>query len=315
MQIGASFSNPHLTNLELEPIKAIKAFKILGLGWIRLGCYWNEIEEKKGKYKFTRLDPIVKYCDNNNISIVMTLGMKAPRWPEYYIPSWLENKLNIKKHSVITPENTLLFEKTMAYIEEVVLQYKGTPSLKVWQIENEPFYKSGMMNWKLSSSFLDQETQLVKSLDPDRKILINVWANELIKTSHYKLAEKLAPLVGLNIYPREAWSEYEKTQEYAGPQDSKEEIKRIANRLNSEGKKIWITELQAEPWEPNEIVSTKKNPPSFLPKHFESNFKYADYIKPEVTLLWGYEYWYWRREKINDNRYWNAAVKAIRKRN
>ena len=53
MELGASFSHPHLKYLELDPLKAIKEFKSLNLEWIRLGCYWSEMEKVKNKFDFS----------------------------------------------------------------------------------------------------------------------------------------------------------------------------------------------------------------------------------------------------------------------
>jgi len=50
MIIGASFSHPYLEYLKINPQNALKEFKKLGLRWIRLGCYWNEIEKTPGKF-------------------------------------------------------------------------------------------------------------------------------------------------------------------------------------------------------------------------------------------------------------------------
>src|SRR3990172_3690982 len=101
MKLGASFSHPHLIGLNIDPLKAIKEFKNLGLSWIRLGCYWNEIEKEQGKFNFSKLDLLIEYCEKNNLKVVLTIGMKAPRNPEYYIPNWLLKKLHLRKLSKI----------------------------------------------------------------------------------------------------------------------------------------------------------------------------------------------------------------------
>ena len=97
MKLGASFSHVHLRSLGLNPLRAIEGFKTLNLPWIRLGCYWNEIEKQKGKYDFGNIEPLIEFCEKNNINVVLTIGMKASRWPEYYLPDWLEKKTKPKK--------------------------------------------------------------------------------------------------------------------------------------------------------------------------------------------------------------------------
>ena len=312
MQLGASFSHPHLRSLKLNPLKAIKEFKTLSLPWIRLGCYWNEIEKKPGKFNFSKLDTLIEFCEKNNINIVLTVGMKAPRSPEYYIPKWLEKKLNLKKYSKIKPNNQALLGPTLQFIEKTVNHFKKNKTLKVWQVENEPLNPSGPNRIRIDSKFLEKEVELVRKIDPGRKVMISLWGNEIGIRWDIPKATILADIVGLGFYLKHEFSIKGKFIKYVGPMHSKKTIKNKIDQIRKRGKKIWIAELQAEPWEPGEIVTKKKNPPSFLPKHFESNLQYARGLGPEVVLLWGFEYWYWR--KMNgDLRYWTKAKKTIKK--
>ena len=312
MKLGASFSHPHLISLNIDPLKAIKEFKSLGLSWIRLGCYWNEIEKEPGKFNFSQLDPLVEFCEKNNIKVVLTVGMKAPRWPEYYLPHRLDKKLNLRQGSSITTKNKYLSDTASNSLKAVVNRYKTSPAIRVWQVENEPMDPSGPNKWEINIDFLEKEISTVRKLDTERKILINLWGNELSKRGVYKKVVRVTDILGLDLYLREPGQDFERTKTYIGPSDTKKEIRKIIDKIKSQGKQIWITELQAEPWEPGEIVTSKKNPPSFLPKHFETNLNYAKEIEPEVTLLWGFEYWYLRKTK-GDSRYWNAAKEAISK--
>lgn len=311
MQLGASFSHPHLKSLNLDPLKALAEFKTLKLTWIRLGCYWSEIEKEKGKYDFGEIDKLVKFCNKEKINIVLTVGMKAPRYPEYYIPDWLLNKIKVE-NEVLTKKDKDLLNHTLSYLERTVNHFKKFPSIKAWQVENEPLDPSGPNRWKINLDFLEAETNLVRKLDTKRNIVINLWGNELSKRSLYNDAIRIADFVGLDLYLREPGQDFKRTRTYIGPDDTKAKIISITEKFKSQGKQVWITELQTEPWEPGEIVTKKKNPPSFLPKHFDKNLSYVIDLKPEVTLLWGFEYWYWR--KMNgDLRYWTKVKKAIKK--
>lgn len=310
MQLGASFSHTHLNSLNLNPLKAIKEFESLGLSWIRLGCYWNEIEKKEGSYDFSKITPLVEYCEKNDIKIVLTIGMKAPRFPEYHLPDWLEDKLNLRKLATINTKNELLLERTLNFLEKSVEQFKNTSSIKIWQVENEPLDPSGPNWWKISPEFLEKEVELVKKLDK-REVLINLWGNELSKRKLYKKTADLSDIVGLDLYLRHPVPVLKWFNKYIGPLDSKEKIKNIADEIKTEAK-LWITELQAEPWEPGEIVTEKDNPPSFLPEHLESNFDYAGDLSPEVILFWGFEWWYYRKQK-GDSKYMAEAEKLIKK--
>lgn len=311
MDIGASFSQRHLRDQGLDPLKALKEFKGLGLKWIRLGCYWDEIEKNQSKFSFSQLDPLIDYCGKENINVVLTVGMKAPRYPEYYIPDWLREKLNLHRLSTITADNEILLDATLKYLTEIVWHFKNSSAIKVWQVENEPFDVSGENWWKISSGFLHNETDLVRKLDPKRKILVNVWGNELSKRKIYKKAIQLADIIGFDIYLRHPiFLFFNFFNRYIGPIDSKNTITRIIGEIRAEGKEVWLAELQMEPWEVGELMTKMDNPPSFLPKHFCGNLEYGKALGPSMLFLWGFEWWYYRKG-IGDSRYWEEAKKAV----
>lgn len=309
MKLGASFSHPHLSCLELDPDNAIKEFKSLGLEWIRLGCYWNEIEKIKGKYNFSQIDPLVEYCEKNKIKVVMTVGMKAPRWPEYYIPDWVN--FNKRRFTKISSDDSVLYKHTLEFVEKCVKHFQNSSIIKVWQVENEPLDPTGEKVWRIDYQFLKDETELIRKLQPDKKVLINTWGNLLTFRKVYRNAAKISDIVAFDIYLRHPPFLINKIKKYAGPTDTKSTFKKVFEELRSLGKEVWLAELQAEPWEKDELVAKSDNPPSFLPEHFERNIGYTKDLEPDVILLWGFEYWLWRKEKFNDERYWIGAKRII----
>ena len=76
---------------------------------------------------------------------------------------------------------------------------------------------------------------------------------------------------------------------------------------SSEGKRAWITEAQAEPWE--SAISSYGDPKSTLASDIDTRF---DSIRSQgfgTILLWGSEYWLWRAD--NGDPSWLDAVKGI----
>lgn len=61
--------------------------------------------------------------------------MKAPRWPEYYFPSWVMDK---------TPEGAR--EYVLQFIKTVIEKFKKYLCISAWQVENEPLDPSGAAN-------------------------------------------------------------------------------------------------------------------------------------------------------------------------
>ncbi|OGM29304.1 hypothetical protein A2801_02145 [Candidatus Woesebacteria bacterium RIFCSPHIGHO2_01_FULL_41_10] len=308
-EIGASFSHRHLETLGLSSLDAIKAFEKLGLTWIRLGCYWNEIEKTTNNFVFESLDPLVEFCEKKNIKVVMTVGMKAPRYPEYYIPDWVL-PTPLPRLTTIGEKHKRLTHYLFRFIETVIGHYKNSSAVKIWQVENEPLDPSGQKWWRIHPDLLKKEVQLVKKLDKEREILVNLWGNELSKRQTYKKALDLADIVGLDLYPRHPIPFLKWFKLYVGPLDSKKTIFKISETIKSQ-KKLFLAELQAEPWEPGELTTSKNNPPSFRPNHFKQNLDYGKGFSPEVILLWGFEYWYWRKT-MGDNRYWREAEKLLK---
>lgn len=308
MQFGSSFSHRHLEYLDCNPRKALINFKELNLHWIRLACYWDEIESKKKIYDFSKIEPLVKYCDKNKINIVMTVGMKAPRWPEYHIPNWVENHLTSNTRKINSNE---LLDLASDFIFHCVDYFKTVKSIKVWQIENEPLDPSGENRVSIDSKFLEKEIQVVRKIDPNRNILINLWGNEAWIRGHYKKATNLSDIVGLDLYTKHELKIGNKFIKYLGPIDPKMKTRKIAKYIVDNNRLFWITELQSEPWEPNLELFESSNPPSFTLDKFTSNVEYAISLKPGLIFFWGFEYWYWRLIKKNDNRYWNVARQII----
>lgn len=291
MKIGTTFSHPHLKYLKFDPMEAFSELVKLDLGIVRLGLYWNEIEKEEKKIDFTNITNLLDACENANLDVVLTVGMKAPRWPEFYFPTWVKNKKPVDCESYV-----------LNFVETSIVNLKKYKCIKYWQIENEPLDPSGPKKMKIPYSLLIKEIELVRSLDT-RKVVTNVWANKLSKRGYYKDLAAVADVVGLDIYYRVP----SLLKGYHGPSDRDIKIKTILSGLKSQ---IWISELQAEPWEKDELVSSSQKPPSMNEKLLFDNYERVLKFSPKVILLWGFEYWLLRKSK-GDFSLWNAVKKLI----
>ncbi len=310
MEVGASFLHRHKTFNKIKVEDSIKQFSELGLTWIRIGCYWSDIEKVEGTFDFSEIEYLIKCCQRYNLKILLIVGMKAPDWPEYYIPDWLTEKSRFLPLHKINDGDEQLAKSVLKFVEKSVTTFRDNPVIKVWQIENEPFDPSGGRGWKISCELLEREIELVKESDPQRKILVNIWANELTLRGNYKTAMNIADIVGMDIYPKIPPPFFKLFKKYIGPLDSTKRITNIIKEINNSGKKMWITELQASPWEPSDDLFNSENPPSFNVQQFAKNFEIARHLDPEVLFLWGFEYWIYRKA-LGDNRYWDEARRLI----
>lgn len=292
MIIGTTFSHKHLQGLKINPLKALEKLSALGLKWVRLGCYWSEIEKTPGKYNFSKLKGLLSFCQKKKIKVVLTVGMKAPRWPEYYLPSWLTEKTNLKKFAKIGLEKKDIAQPLFSFIKNAVLELSPYPCIKTWQVENEPFEPTGKNRWRISKDLLTKEIKTIKKIDKKRLICLNCGGLVASLPGFWpKISQIDFDILGLDIYFKHPLGKFFYTKNF-----SEKMIKKLILKAKKADKKVWITELQAEPWEPGELISSKKNPPSFLPKDLNKNFDKVANWGVDGIFFWGFEYWLWRRK-------------------
>lgn len=289
---GTTFTPRQAHWLELDSDTIFDSLLDMSFDVIRLGCYWEEIEKEKGIYDFCSIEKLLKKCEDRQQKVILVIGMKSPRWPEFYFPEWI-----IKKD----PE----------YVETEVLRFiqKGIETLKHfscithWQVENEPLDPSGPDNLKISEKLLEKEIARVRILDP-RPIVVTVWGNLLSKRSSFRIAEKLADIVGIDVYYKTPfWKRM-----YKGPWDTD---RTIAKLIATCTKPVWISELQAEPWERHGKEFTSSTPESITVALLEKNIERAERLKPAALFLWGYEYWMYRRN-VGDTGYLDVVKQWVK---
>ncbi len=289
--LGTSYSSLHIKELKLDPEKSIHELLNFGFDIVRIGCYWSEIETKQNEFDFTKLHNILSRFEKAKQKSIVTLGIKGPRWPEFYIPPFARRENELPQIST-----------ALAFIEKTITEFKKYKYITCWQVENEPLNKSGPDKLIIPLSFLEKEVSLVKKLDPQRKIIINFWGNELFSKNLKSVAE-ISDIIGLDIYPKVPIFK----NLYGGFQADNKIIK---NKIKNITKPIWITELQAEPWEKSSAKKFADNPKSMNPEILKINFQKAKNLNPEAILFWGFEYWLWKKQK-GDKRLWNTAKKLI----
>ena len=159
---GVNFSQKHAEGLGLNWQETYSALvDDLGAKNIKLATYWDLIESEEEQYNFEDLDWQIKTAEEKGAKLLLVIGMKTPRWPECHIPDWAKN-LDKEKQQ----------EKILDLIEKIVLRYRDSTAINMWQVENEPFFPFGECPW-VDTEFLKKEIELVKFLDSQkRKILI-----------------------------------------------------------------------------------------------------------------------------------------------
>ena len=163
-QFGVTFSKIHAEGLNLEWKQAYQAiFDDLGIKKIRIPVYWQEVEPEEGEFSagggptsgwdFSSIDFMMDIADTKGGEIILVVGNKVPRWPECHQPEWIKENNNLEFKN----------QKLLEYIEETIKRYNDRPSLKYFQIENEPFLNFGICP-DYNPYFIDEEIKLFPSL-------------------------------------------------------------------------------------------------------------------------------------------------------
>ena len=318
VRIGTTFSKKQCDYLDLDWREMYLRTMKEKFDIIRLGAYWDEIEPEADKYDFTILDWQIEQAKENNIPVLLTVGMKAPRWPEFFIPDWVMEKVDLHFGQDVAKSGYLRY-RTLKFIQAVVEHYKDEKIIQYWQVENEALDRSGAKYWWINSEFLKEETLVVRELDPlDRPIVINAatFPNGFLHrlrnlfVSNKPILESLAiaDILAINVYPV-VGQRFWKLNFYfwTHPKERKSYFKEILDLAKDHDKKVWITELQSEPWEPGHLVHMEsERPPTGWPQMMAENFEELRDLGFDTILLWGTEYWRFRELAYEDQMWWDT---------
>lgn len=283
--IGTTYSGRHARSLGLDPDQALLHCLRLPLQVIRLGAYWDAIEQRPGEFDFTALESQLLACQEAQKEVILCVGVKAPRWPEYYFPAHV--------HPDCT--NTLTQDSLLRFIEATIRATRAFSCICTWQVENEPLDPSGPERMSIPLELLCREIELVRSMD-SRKIVVTLWGNDLLQRG---LLQKIIPFVdsiGIDLYYSQYVGRLLYKNLYVGPRDTSRTLQKA---LASFGKPIWISELQAEPWEENDVAYRGDSPKSMSVEQLQANWHQAVPIGAQYVLFWGVEYWLWQQSQGN----------------
>lgn len=299
LEYGISFNQNHATSLGLNwKTVYIDLLEELNPRYIRIAAMWSQIEEKQGIYNFSDIDWMMNMATKYGTKVLLVVGQKAPRWPECHVPAWLAeiDTVDARKEALLT------------YVRETVLRYKKNPSLELWQVENEAFIRFAFGDCsQFDQDAVLEEVALVRSLDPDRKIVMTD-SGEL---SSWRRPSKIGDIFGTTMYrivrtPRGHIFSYDWLP--AG-------FYRIKAKLwGIDYKNFFVAELQAEPWFTDSSpldTSVDDMEETMNPDRLQKHFEYASSVGASRVYLWGVEWWYFMKEKRADSRYWDIAQEYI----
>ncbi|HEX6510674.1 MAG TPA: beta-galactosidase [Chloroflexota bacterium] len=312
--VGFTFSERQADYLDVSWRQAFQAAMELMPNLVRLGAYWDSIETTPGKYDFSTLDWMLDNIPPQS-SVLLVVGMKAPRWPEYYLPGWLRKSVSVGSGGDVA-QDPLVRKATLRFVSQVVRHVRGRANVKYWQVENEPLDPSGPQQWTIDGDFLAQEIGLVRSLDGTRPIVASMfvdtsplgalppWRGQLQDRARQLLG--LVDVLGLDVYPVRPVASQSIQASLKWPVWVWEaRVRDLQQMAQAAGKQTWISEAQAEPWLPARLVYTGSAPSrNAAPSLTTSTVDRLQQDGFNTILLWGVEYWYMRIERYRDSNWW-----------
>lgn len=296
-QFGLSFSITHAQylgfdwkTLYLDMLNDLKPKKL------RLMSYWELIEPQQGQFHFQEIDEMLIEAGKRGIDVILVVGQKQPRWPECHHPSWYEGLDSGAKDLA----QLKMMEKTIAH-------FKDFEAVKIWQVENEPFFAFGPDCPRLSADLVKKEIELVKSLDQRPILLTDSGEQGYWVTTASLGADVFGSTMYRTVYsPKFGYYKYPLPPQYF-------RIKAGWLKKNTGISKIIGVELQAEPWFTDDVEKTTLETQYALmnPKVFEANVEYAKVVGFDENYLWGVEWWYWLAKKHDNWGMWEEAKRLL----
>lgn len=314
--LGTSFARWRAEDLGLDYREAFSRICAMDFAVIRLSASWREVAE----FGWAHLDWLMGHAEQVGQPVVLTVGMKALAWPEFYLPEGLD------------PADPAVQASAISHIGETVPRFAGHRTLVAWQVENEPFNRSGPQARWLPRRVVRREAQRVRLLDDRRPIVVTTFghfAEGLDKASSHNQTEwrrrfrlvlpaerealsvlRRGDILGVDVYRSIGWVDSAgEAQVGRALDDQLQWVSRWQRIAREQGKRFWVTEAQAEPWEARR--ETHADPLTVAPADIPTLVSELSSLDVETVLLWGSEYWLWR-EHHGDPR-WMEAVELARR--
>jgi len=298
--LGTTFDYEHAIHLGLDWKATLQKIINLKYSPVRIGIKWNKVEKNMGEFDWKIYDELFNTLDKTNIEVILCIGMKSPRWPEFFIPDWIKwkkNKFFYKKQINFSSEETDIL---LNFIKTCLNRYLKHKNIKFIQVENEPFLPAGPNKYFISEKLLQKEIDIVKSIT-NLPIILNDQGlpttgiiPEILKGKYFKKLKlmKMCDILGLNIYPifEDKWL-FGKPKKFSASKIGWKYLNFLINQATKMNKKIFITELQAEPWQIQKVdIKNLERNISNTPEMTKIYINKLSKLQIEKILLWGSEF-------------------------
>ena len=271
---------------------------------VRLPIYWELVQPTPESLDFSSVDELLDVVEAHNAfadrqtRVVLTLGARNFLYPELHQPAWADPREQPHLNEV---QASSVYQ---TYFDESVLRYRSSPLLYAWQVENEPLDR--IVNEvtaadQITLTQLSWEVAEVHELDPAHKVgvttfdgwnmyidLLQIYAPLVLAgmgaypSGHPQEALAMGDALGLDLYIDQPSTPYRFTSPDLRSVWKQQAVSLWADRARAQGKDLWLTEVQAQPW---------TGMPGFEPANLVASA--VDYRQEpvQVVLLWGVETW------------------------
>ena len=281
---------------------------------LRLSVEWSEVEPVEGRFDFRLTDALLAEAERQGTKVVLSVGLKAQRHPEYYIPGWVLAGTTVGDGSVISDEPRVR-EYSLRMIERVVAHTSASPAIVGWGADNEPYIASSRaVGWTISREFVQEEVAAIRRNDPrDRPVSINHGQHFVFdRRWQHALADSDALSVSMYPFRNDVFFGREVILPILEIGPLAPNYAHQARSAHEAGKQFWITEMQAEPWaEEDTRLHGPDNPLKNLDlEKFRRNVDYSRRSGADRVYFWGAEWWLFQRERFGDPR-WMDEARAV----
>jgi hypothetical protein len=298
---GVTFSKKYSEQIGQDwKLTFIKILDDLKVRNVRLVVYWDDVEKIKDTYDYTDIKWQLDEAKKRNVEVILAIGQKVPRYPECFAPAWWKSLSNKAQ------KDSELYE----YIGETVGRLKNYGLIKMWQIENEPFWPFGDCE-RTDKDVVENEIKMVRSID-NRPVLMQDSGEGGFWVPTYRMADYL----GISMYRKfwyDFWGVLTNHAFYLQYPLAHWTYKIKADLVGVPINKIIVTEVQGEPWGPgiNSSLSQEEKDKSMSPSDFIATINYAQKSGFKDLYFWGVEWWLWQKEVQNEPFYWDTAKALI----
>ena len=136
--------------------------------------------------------------------------------------------------------------RCLDYVEALIAHVASRSCIVAFQVENEPLDKAGEKRQIVGIDFVAEEANLVRKIDTNlRPIIISAWCWSFKHDFDVKDALRYGNILGLDVYSKV------RGDDTTGVERAGKLPKHYKELANAKGREAWITELQAESWNPS----------------------------------------------------------------